>query len=35
MKNYKKAEDMTKKIEAAYSLLSAVLVPDDTPDSPG
>jgi hypothetical protein len=29
MKNYKKAEDMTKKIEAAYALLSAVLVPDD------
>ena len=35
MKNYKKAEEMTKKIEAAYSLLSAVLVPDETPDSPG
>jgi len=32
MKNYKKAEDMTKKIHAAYALLSAVLVPDDTPD---
>lgn len=29
MKNYKKAEEMTKKIKAAYSLLSAVLVPDD------
>jgi len=29
MKNYKKAEEMTKRIEAAYSLLSAVLVPDD------
>ena len=29
MKNYTKAEEMTKKIEAAYSLLSAVLVPDD------
>ncbi len=29
MKNYKKAEKMTKKIEAAYRLLSAVLVPDD------
>jgi len=28
MKNYNKAEEMTKKIEAAYSLLSAVLVPD-------
>jgi preprotein translocase subunit Sec63 len=35
MKNYKKAEEMTKKIEAAYKLLSAVLVPDETPDSPG
>ncbi len=34
MKNYKKAEEMTKKIEAAYSLLSAVLVPDETPDPP-
>ena len=29
MKNFKKAEEMTKKIEAAYALLSAVLVPDD------
>lgn len=29
MKNYKKAEEMTKKIKAAYSLLSAVLVPDN------
>jgi preprotein translocase subunit Sec63 len=29
MKNYKNAEEMTKKIKAAYSLLSAVLVPDD------
>jgi hypothetical protein len=29
MKNYKKAEEMTKRIEAAYVLLSAVLVPDD------
>lgn len=35
MKNYKKAEEMTKRIEAAYTLLSAVLVPDETPDSPG
>ena len=34
MKNYKKAEEMTKKIEAAYSLLSAVLVPDES-DDPG
>jgi hypothetical protein len=32
MKNYKKAEEMTKRIEAAYALLSAVLVPDDAPD---
>jgi len=31
MKNYKQAEEMIKKIEAAYSLLSAVLVPDDEP----
>jgi hypothetical protein len=29
MKNYKIAEDMTKKIEAAYALLCAVLVPDE------
>ena len=29
MKNFKKAEEMTKKIEAAYALLSAVLVPDE------
>ena len=29
MKNYKQAEEMTKKIKAAYALLSAVLVPDD------
>ena len=39
MQAYKKAEEMTKLIEAAYSLLSAVLVPDDagseTPNSPG
>jgi hypothetical protein len=30
MKNYKQAEEMTKKIEAAYALLSAVLVPDES-----
>ena len=30
MKNFKKAEEMTKKIEAAYALLSAVLVPDES-----
>ena len=35
MKNYKQAEEMTKRVEAAYSLLSAVLVPDETPDTPG
>lgn len=29
---YKKAEEMTKLIEAAYTLLSAVLVPDDAGD---
>ena len=29
MQAYKKAEDMTKLIEAAYALLSAVLVPDE------
>ena len=32
MKNYKQAEEMTKKVEAAYALLSAVLVPDEPPD---
>ena len=31
MESYKKAEEMTKLIEAAHALLSAVLVPDDTP----
>ena len=35
MKNYKQAEEMTKKVEAAYALLSAVLVPDESTDSPG
>ena len=29
MQAYKKAEEMTKLIEAAYTLLSAVLVPDE------
>jgi hypothetical protein len=29
MQAYKKAEEMTKLIEAAYALLSAVLVPDE------
>ncbi len=29
MASYKKAEEMTTLIEAAYALLSAILVPDD------
>jgi hypothetical protein len=29
MQAYKKAEEMTRKVEAAYTMLSAVLVPDD------
>jgi len=29
MQAYKKAEEMTKIVEAAYALLTAVLVPDD------
>ena len=33
MQAYKKAEEMTKIVEAAYALLCAVLVPDDTPDN--
>jgi len=32
MQAYKKAEEMTKLIEAAYTLLSAVLVTDDESD---
>lgn len=32
MAAYKKAEEMTTLIEAAYTLLSAVLVQDHTPD---
>lgn len=31
MQAYKKAEAMTKLVEASYALLSAVLVPDDAP----
>ena len=31
MQAYKKAEEMTKLVEASYALLSALLVPDDTP----
>ena len=31
MQAYKKAEEMTKLIEAAYTLLSAQLVPDEAP----
>lgn len=34
MKNYKHAEEMTKKVEAAYNLLSAVLVPDESDSDP-
>ena len=30
MESYKKAEEMTKLIEAAHALLSAVLVPDES-----
>jgi hypothetical protein len=30
MQAYKKAEEMTKLIEAAYTLLSALLIPDET-----
>lgn len=30
MQAYKKAEEMTKLIEASYTLLAAVLVPEDT-----
>jgi len=33
MQAYKKAEEMTRMVEAAYALLSAVLVPDDENDS--
>jgi hypothetical protein len=33
MQAYKKAEEMTKLIEAAYTLLSAVLVPDEASDA--
>ena len=31
MQAYKKAEEMTKLIEASYTLLSAVLVPEEAP----
>ncbi|MBI3806372.1 MAG: hypothetical protein HY281_02495 [Nitrospirae bacterium] len=31
MQAYKKAEEMTKLIEAAYTLLTAVLVPEEPP----
>ncbi len=33
MQAYKKAEEMTRTIEAAYALLTAVLVPDEEPGS--
>lgn len=32
MTAYKKAEEMTKLVEASHALLSAVLVPDDEPE---
>jgi len=32
MQAYKKAEEMTKLIEAAYTLLSALLIPDEASD---
>jgi hypothetical protein len=32
MQAYKKAEEMTKLIEASYTLLTAVLVPDEASD---
>ncbi|NWF73630.1 MAG: hypothetical protein HXY51_11400 [Nitrospirae bacterium] len=32
MEAYKKAEEMTKLVEAAHALLTAVLVPDDASD---
>ena len=31
---YKKAEEMTKLVNASYALLSAMLVPDDESDAP-
>ena len=31
MQAYKKAEEMTTLIEASYTLLTAILVPEDTP----
>ena len=33
MEAYKKAEEMTKLVEASYALLTAVLVPDEDPRS--
>ncbi|MBU6482584.1 MAG: hypothetical protein KGS09_18845 [Nitrospirae bacterium] len=35
MESYKKAEEMTKLIEAAYALLTAVLVPDEESSDQG
>ena len=32
MESYKKAEEMTKLVEAAYTLLSAVLITDEAPN---
>ena len=34
MEAYKKAEEMTKLVEASYALLTAVLVPDESDQSP-
>ena len=34
LESYKKAEEMTKLIEAAHALLTAVLVPDEESDNP-
>jgi len=34
MQAYKKAEEMTKLVEASYTLLSAVLIPDESPNHP-
>ena len=33
MQAYKKAEEMTKLVEASHALLSALLVPDDEPSN--
>lgn len=33
MQQFRKAEEMTRTVEAAYALLSAVLVPDEEPSA--